>query len=218
MGGWGRRRQTLGLVLSGGGARGAFHVGVYERLLADPRFAAGPAVLSGTSAGAINAALIAAGKTPAEMMQFWQRIADDPPVAASDVFFRDVARRLVRLGFEEAVRWLSTTQAVRTFLWRARNHLPPRRGGLLALWVEYLLTERGRDFRPVLWALLAWGNKHFAPEGASVVIVDRATGAPADPVLVDRLSGRVLAEPAFRSAAGPAADERTRRRHEGERA
>src|SRR5437773_7909309 len=142
MGGWGRRRQTLGVVLSGGGARGAFHVGVYERLLEDRRFAAGPSVLSGTSAGAINAALIAAGKTPAEMMQFWQRIADDPPVAASDVFFRDVARRLVRLGFEEAVRWFSTTQALRTFLWRARNHLPPRRGGLLALWVEYLLTER----------------------------------------------------------------------------
>ncbi len=42
---------------------------------------------------------------------------------------------------------------------------------------EYLLTERGRDFRPVLWALLAWGNKHFAPEGASVVVVDAETGA-----------------------------------------
>src|SRR5438093_584664 len=39
MGGWGRRRQTPGLVLSGGGARGAFHVGVYERLLEDRRFA-----------------------------------------------------------------------------------------------------------------------------------------------------------------------------------
>src|SRR5471032_2827169 len=37
---------------------------------------------------------------------------------------------------------------------------------------EYLLTERGRDFRPVLWALLAWGNTHFAPEGLSVMIVD----------------------------------------------
>src|SRR5260221_667720 len=68
---------------------------------------------------------------------------------------------------------------------RRYSERPPR--------YEYLLTERGRDFRPVLWALLAWGNKHFAPEGASVVIVDRATGAPADPVLVDRLSGRVLA-------------------------
>ena len=142
MGGWGRRRQTLGVVLSGGGARGAFHVGVYERLLEDRRFAAGPSVLSGTSAGAINAALIAAGKTPAEMMQFWRGIADDPPVAASDLFFRDVARRLFRLTLDEGVRWLSTTRAVRTFLWRARNHFPPRAGGLLALWIEYLLTER----------------------------------------------------------------------------
>ena len=30
---------------------------------------------------------------------------------------------------------------------------------------EYVLTERGRDFRPVLLSLLAWGNRHFAPEG-----------------------------------------------------
>ncbi|TMA58602.1 MAG: hypothetical protein E6J75_05035 [Deltaproteobacteria bacterium] len=142
MGGWNTRRRTLGLVLSGGGARGAFHVGVYERLLDDPRFAAGPTVLSGTSAGAINAALIAAGKTPGEMMQFWRGIADDPPVAASDLFFRDVARRLARLTLEEAVRWVSTPRALRTFLWRARNHFPPRPGGLLALWVEYLLTDR----------------------------------------------------------------------------
>ena len=34
-----------------------------------------------------------------------------------------------------------------------------------------MLTARGRDFRPVLLALLAWGNRHFAPEGASVVLV-----------------------------------------------
>ena len=80
---------------------------------------------------------------------------------------------------------------------------------------EYVLTQAGRDFRPVLWALLAWGNKHFAPEGASVVIVDSKTGAPADPVLVDRNSGRSLEPPAFRSAAGPAADPRTQRRYPG---
>src|SRR5260370_31389591 len=55
---------------------------------------------------------------------------------------------------------------------------------------EYLLTERGRDFRPILVALLAFGNRHFAPEGASVTIVDAKTGAPAEPVLVDRLTGR----------------------------
>lgn len=80
---------------------------------------------------------------------------------------------------------------------------------------EYILTERGRDFRPVLWALLAWGNKHFAPEGPSVLVVDRATGRPADPVLVDRVSGKEMTAETFRSAPGPAADERQRTRHSG---
>jgi DNA-binding HxlR family transcriptional regulator len=78
---------------------------------------------------------------------------------------------------------------------------------------EYVLTERGRDFQPVLWALLAWGNKHFAPEGPSVLIVDAETGTPAEPVMIDRISGKPLGEPTFRSAAGPAADERLRRRY-----
>src|SRR5262249_54032270 len=45
---------------------------------------------------------------------------------------------------------------------------------------EYVLTQAGRDFRPVLWALLAWGNKYFAPEGPSVVIVDSQTGEQVD--------------------------------------
>ena len=78
---------------------------------------------------------------------------------------------------------------------------------------EYVLTERGRDFRPVLWALLAWGNKHFAPEGPSVLVVDAATGKPADPVLVDRKTGKIMAPDSFRSAPGPAADARTRARY-----
>ncbi len=78
---------------------------------------------------------------------------------------------------------------------------------------EYVLTAAGRDFRPVLWALLAWGNKHFAPEGKSVVVIDSRTGKEAEPVLVDGKSGRPLAAPDFRSAAGPAADARTRQRH-----
>src|SRR5579872_6696748 len=86
---------------------------------------------------------------------------------------------------------------------RRYSEKPPR--------YEYVLTERGRDFRPVLWALLAWGNKHFAPEGASVVVVDRKTGAPAEPMLVDRVSGRPLVPPDFITAPGPAADERTKR-------
>jgi DNA-binding HxlR family transcriptional regulator len=78
---------------------------------------------------------------------------------------------------------------------------------------EYLLTERGRDFRPVLLALMAWGNRHFAPEGASVLLLDARTGRVADPVMVDRVTGRPITQSDHVMAAGPAAPERTRQRY-----
>jgi DNA-binding HxlR family transcriptional regulator len=77
---------------------------------------------------------------------------------------------------------------------------------------EYVLTERGRDFRPVLVALLAWGNKHFAPEGPSVLLADKETGVPAEPVMIDRVTGRPLPGPGFALIPGPAAAERMRQR------
>jgi len=89
---------------------------------------------------------------------------------------------------------------------RRYSERPPR--------YEYVPTELAQDFRPVLWMLLSWGNRHFAPEGASVLIVDAKTGAPADPVVVDRATGRPLMSPDFALAAGPAASPRTRRAYE----
>jgi DNA-binding HxlR family transcriptional regulator len=80
---------------------------------------------------------------------------------------------------------------------------------------EYVLTERGRDFGPVLLAILAYGNRHFTPEGASVVLLDSETGLQADPVVVDRVSGKEMVPGAFRMAAGPAANEALRRRYRG---
>jgi len=77
---------------------------------------------------------------------------------------------------------------------------------------EYVLTDRGRDFRPVLVALLAWGNKHFAPEGASVLLADQDTGVVAEPVMIDRVSGRSIPGPGFSLIPGPAAGERMRER------
>lgn len=45
---------------------------------------------------------------------------------------------------------------------------------------EYVLTDLGRDFRTIIIALNAWGNKHFAPEGPSVMLVDSSTGRQVD--------------------------------------
>jgi DNA-binding HxlR family transcriptional regulator len=81
----------------------------------------------------------------------------------------------------------------------------------------YHLTPRGRDFGPVLLALLAYGNRHFAPEGASVEVVDVTTGAPADPVLVDAGTGRPICAPCYAVVPGPAASETLRRRFEARR-
>jgi DNA-binding HxlR family transcriptional regulator len=87
---------------------------------------------------------------------------------------------------------------------RQYNDKPPRH--------EYVLTERGRDFRPVILALLAWGNKHFAPEGESVMLADKATGERVVPMLVDAATGRPITGGDFETAPGPAADDKTRAR------
>lgn len=77
---------------------------------------------------------------------------------------------------------------------------------------EYVLTESGRDFRPVLLALLAWGNRHFAPEGAAVQLVNTRTDTLVDPVLVDGVTGQRIDGPDFSLAPGPGADDGARQR------
>jgi DNA-binding HxlR family transcriptional regulator len=78
---------------------------------------------------------------------------------------------------------------------------------------EYLLTERGRDFRPVLLSLVAWGNRHLAHEGKAVQIIDTQTGKEAVPQLVDAVTGLPLADARFRVVAGPAASARLKARY-----
>jgi len=56
--------MLLGLVLSGGGVRGAAHIGVLKALHEESIF---PGVISGTSAGSIVAGLYAYGYTPNEI-------------------------------------------------------------------------------------------------------------------------------------------------------
>lgn len=84
--------QQKALVLSGGGARGAYHIGVIEALvehgwMQDGR---GPDIIAGTSIGAINAAAIASGLTVEQLKARWlamhteevHRLSRDLPPAA----------------------------------------------------------------------------------------------------------------------------------------
>ena len=70
-------------------------------------------------------------------------------------------RGLVEAGLLEKIRY---------------NDRPPR--------AEYVLTAIGQDFRPVLRAMFAWGNKHLAAKGPSLLMADRASSRGVEPVMV----------------------------------
>ena len=78
---------------------------------------------------------------------------------------------------------------------------------------EYLLTDRGRSLRPVIVALAAWGNNQRSADKRSMILVDVESGVEADPVIVDRVSGRRVDGDDFKFAAGPGASEAFRTRY-----
>lgn len=66
---------------------------------------------------------------------------------------------------------------------RRYSERPPR--------AEYLITEAGRDFLPVLQVIGAWGRRHNG-EGELSYLVDAETGTRVDPVVVDRATGSAI--------------------------
>ncbi|MGL9619709.1 helix-turn-helix domain-containing protein [Bradyrhizobium sp. U531] len=88
---------------------------------------------------------------------------------------------------------------------RRRYHARPPR-------YEYVLTDKARDFFPVIAALLAWGNKHLAPRGESILLASRDDIRPLDPVVVDAGSLQPITLANTVAIAGPRASRGMRRR------
>lgn len=72
---------------------------------------------------------------------------------------------------------------------------------------EYIPTGKGRDLQVVLYALIAWGNQHFVSDEIAVQVVDRASGRPLRPMMVDEVDGRVVPWDECDLAAGPGANQ-----------
>ncbi|MNC14437.1 HTH-type transcriptional regulator YodB [compost metagenome] len=77
---------------------------------------------------------------------------------------------------------------------------------------QYVPTAKGEDFRVVLMAFVAWGNRHYAPEGESVQIVERETGRPVLPMMADIADGHLVPLDQCSVQAGPAASAGMRQR------
>ena len=63
---------------------------------------------------------------------------------------------------------------------RRYSERPPRE--------EYLLSEAGRDFLPVLFMIGEWGRQHLGG-GKMVRFLDTETGSEIKPVVVDEITG-----------------------------
>jgi len=62
---------------------------------------------------------------------------------------------------------------------------------------EYVLSEAGRDFLPVLFAIGAWGRKHRNGDGVTRFF-DAEAGTEIDPVTIDRSTGAPIGTRAIR--------------------
>jgi DNA-binding HxlR family transcriptional regulator len=67
---------------------------------------------------------------------------------------------------------------------RPYSERPPR--------FEYRLTPAGRELRPVLMTLMAWGDRHLADR--PYVVFEHSCGADLDPMTVCRACGREVRE------------------------
>ena len=63
---------------------------------------------------------------------------------------------------------------------RRYSERPPRE--------DYVITEAGRDFLPILQAIGAWGRRHNG-QGELSQLIDMETGKAVDPVVIDGNSG-----------------------------
>jgi NTE family protein len=119
-----RARKRINLALQGGGAHGAFTWGVLDHLLTDERLAIEG--ISGTSAGALNAVMLADGLARGEPRDARQRLADFWRAASFGGNLPDLQRGVVERLF--------------SFMPRPSAAVPPWLGAFSQLWSPYDLN------------------------------------------------------------------------------
>jgi predicted acylesterase/phospholipase RssA len=102
-----RHTEPVGLALGGGGSKGAFQAGAVAALVGDLGFR--PDVIAGTSAGSLNAIILAHARTPDEyhevverMLAAWASLRDESDMYVPRAWLADVPPRLRRAAIEAA--------------------------------------------------------------------------------------------------------------------
>jgi DNA-binding HxlR family transcriptional regulator len=88
---------------------------------------------------------------------------------------------------------------------RLYQNRPPR--------YEYITTEIGEEFLPILAMLVAFGNKHFSPNGIDTLIIDKNSHKPITPLIIDQVTGTPINFTTMLFAAGPDASSEKRKKY-----
>lgn len=104
-------KKTINIALQGGGSHGAFAWGVLDRLLEEPNIAVEGVV--GTSAGAMNAAVIAYGLTiggnegaRAKLNEFWRAISESALLSPLQPSWLDRSQNLGSLDYSPGYQFI----------------------------------------------------------------------------------------------------------------
>jgi NTE family protein len=100
-------RHDRALILSGGGARGAYEIGVWKYLCEKGWQ---PDLICGTSVGAINGAAITSGLSLGDLIKLWESIE------RQRIYRVSVFRRIVNLVLRRGFTSYMDTQPLRSFL------------------------------------------------------------------------------------------------------
>lgn len=106
------KKKKLILILSGGGAKGAFQVGAWNRVIQDGlKFGDShlnvkiPDAVFGISAGALNGAMIAMGKFQ-ELLKLWNQIAGNPQEIYTSKFLKADGEK-IKFDTDALVKYLT---------------------------------------------------------------------------------------------------------------
>lgn len=154
-------RPSLGLVLSGGGARGAYEVGALLYLAErHPDLLRHVRVVSGSSVGAVNGVFLAAkGMTPLaveELADLWRSLSIDELVSLSSMsalrMLGAAPMRLLRVKARSPARGILNGEGlwrlvIRSIDWNGvHKHLATRRFDAVAILATDLATGRSHAF------------------------------------------------------------------------
>ena len=162
--------NLTGLVLQGGGARGAFECGAISRLYRDPDF--GIHAVAGASIGAINAACLVGGRSQTELGL--SQVSACPPLDGTAPWAVEELWRRLKMPFMSFV-----PPMLHELAQKSGNKLCSPRFDLFDIfsWTNTYTTDRMRE---LLKELINFEKLNASPVRVSLVAVDVRSGKPID--------------------------------------